>query len=200
METPYSRINEIKEASSQEGANDLLKQGFILVKVMERYSSDAEKQATNIVYVLGRQKSNGGSRAAPEQNGHPPNTLPPASTTDSTLLEKLPWKEYTNGSGEWAFYMDRDGALLPELEGIRRSHREAEVGGGADRGQLHLQDQGQVPEEVRGPRSAAVEGGEVLRVSQRSASGSCPTGQRCGRKGLIPAHPGESARTPSSRR
>ena len=81
METPYSRINEIKEASSQEGANDLLKEGFILVKVMERYSSDAEKQASNIVYVLGRQKSNGGSRASPEPNGHPPNPPPPAPTT-----------------------------------------------------------------------------------------------------------------------
>ena len=121
METPYSRISEVKEASSQEGANDLLKQGFILVKVMERYSADAEKQVTNIVYVLGRQKSNGGSRAAPEQNGHPPNTPPPATTIDSAPLEKLPWKEYTNGSGEWAFYMDRDGALLPELEGIREA-------------------------------------------------------------------------------
>ena len=72
METPYSRITEIKEASSQEGANDLLKQGFILVKVMERYSDDAEKQVSNIVYVLGRQKPNGESHAAPEQNGHPP--------------------------------------------------------------------------------------------------------------------------------
>jgi hypothetical protein len=34
METPYSRITEVKEASTQEGANDLLGQGFILVKVM----------------------------------------------------------------------------------------------------------------------------------------------------------------------
>ena len=121
METPYSRITEIKEASTQEGANDLLKQGFILVKVMERYSSDAEKQASNIVYVLGRQKSNGGSHAAPEQNGHPPNTPSTAPTIDSAPLQKLPWKEYTNGDGEWAFYMDRDRALLPELEGIREA-------------------------------------------------------------------------------
>jgi len=122
METPYSRISEIKEASTQQGANDLLKEGFILVKVMERYSSDAEKQASNIVYVLGRQKSNGGSRAAPQPNGHPPNTPPSkTSTIESASLEKLPWKEYTNGAGEWAFYMDRDGALLPELEGIREA-------------------------------------------------------------------------------
>ena len=50
METPYSRITEIKEAMTQEGANDLLKQGFILVKVMERYTNDPERQTSNIVY------------------------------------------------------------------------------------------------------------------------------------------------------
>ena len=121
METPYSRITEIKEAATPEEANNLLKQGFILVKVMENYTNTPERQFSNIVYVLGRQKSNGGSRAAPEPNGHPPNTPPTTPTIDSASLEKLPWKEYTNGSGEWAFYMDRDGALLPELEGIREA-------------------------------------------------------------------------------
>ncbi len=135
METPYSRITEIKEASTQEGANDLLGQGFILVKVMERYSSDAEKQASNIVYVLGRQKSNGGSRPAPEPSGPPSGSQPPTPTIDLTPLEKLPWKEYSNGSGEWAFYMDRDGALLPELDGLSeaierlRSGEELAAGG-----------------------------------------------------------------------
>src|SRR6202166_5314749 len=97
METPYSRISEIKEASSQEGANDLLKQGFILVKVMERYSADAEKQVTNIVYVLGRHKSNGGSHAAPEQNGQPSGSKPTTASVNSAALERLPWKEYANG-------------------------------------------------------------------------------------------------------
>ena len=56
METPYSRITEIKEAGTPEEANDLLKQGFILVKVMERYTNDTERQFSNIVYVLGRQQ------------------------------------------------------------------------------------------------------------------------------------------------
>jgi hypothetical protein len=119
METPYSRISEIKEASSQEGANDLLKQGFILVKVMERYTNDPEKQVSNIVYVLGRQKSNGESHAPPKQNAPSSSHQPTASTIDPALLEDLTWKEYANGGGEWAFYMDRDGALLPELAGAR---------------------------------------------------------------------------------
>ncbi len=119
METPYSRITEIKEAMTQEGANDLLKQGFILVKVMERYTNDTDKQASSIVYVLGRQKPNGQSQSIPEQNGHPSSSKPTAPSSDTAILERLPWKEYTNGGGEWAFYMDRDEKLLPELAGSR---------------------------------------------------------------------------------
>jgi len=124
METPYSRITEIKEAMTQEGANDLLKQGFILVKVMERYTNDPERQTSNIVYVLGRQKSNGESHLPPEQDGHPSSGQPSSSkptgqSIHPAVLERLPWKEYTNGGGEWAFYMDRDEKLLPELAGAR---------------------------------------------------------------------------------
>jgi hypothetical protein len=119
METPYSRISEIKEASTQEGANDLLRQGFILVKVMERFSADSEKQTSSIVYVLGRQNPNGQSHPAHGENGHPPTRKPTAPSTSTAVLERLPWKKYSNGGGEWAFYMDRDEDLLPELEGAR---------------------------------------------------------------------------------
>jgi hypothetical protein len=135
METPYSRITEIKEAMTQEGANDLLKQGFILVKVMERYSADSEKHTSSIVYVLGRHKSNGGSHAAPEQNDHAPASKPTSPSVNPAPLERLPWKEYANGGGEWAFYMDRDENLLPELAGSRelieklRSGEELTAGG-----------------------------------------------------------------------
>jgi hypothetical protein len=119
METPYSRITEIKEAMTQEGANDLLKQGFILVKVMERYANEPDKQTSNIVYVLGRQKSNGQSQPTPERNGHPPSGQPTGQSIHPSILERLPWKEYSNGGGEWAFYMDRDEKLLPELASAR---------------------------------------------------------------------------------
>jgi hypothetical protein len=119
METPYSRITEIKEAMTQEGANDLLKQGFILVKVMERYTNDPDRQTSSIVYVLGRQKSNGQSQPTPEQNGHPSSGQPTGAGIHPAILERLPWKEYSNGGGEWAFYMDRDEKLLPELAGAR---------------------------------------------------------------------------------
>jgi len=118
METPYSRITEIKEAGTPEEANDLLKQGFILVKVMEKYTNDTERQFSNIVYVLGRQRFNGESHPAPEQGAtSSSHTLPPA--IDPALLEKRPWKKYAKGGGEWAFYMDRDENLLPELAGAR---------------------------------------------------------------------------------
>jgi hypothetical protein len=121
METPYSRITEIKEASTQEGANDLLKQGFILVKVMERYTNDHDRQVSNIIYVLGRQKSNGQSHAAPEHTTPSSSNHSTSTTVDPALLENRPWTKYANGGGEWSFYMDRDGALLPELAGAREA-------------------------------------------------------------------------------
>jgi hypothetical protein len=119
METPYSRITEVKEAPTPEEANDLLKDGFILVKVMEKYTSDPNRQFSNIVYVLGRARHNGGSHPLSEQNGSS-SSQPAAPTIDSALLESRPWKKFSNGAGEWAFYMDRDEELLPELAGARQ--------------------------------------------------------------------------------
>jgi len=116
METPYSRITEVSEAPTPEAANELLKQGFILVKVLEKYTNDTDRQFSNIVYVLGRQRFNGESHPAPEKNS-PSSNQPAPPTVDSVLLDKRPWKEYANGGGEWTFYMDREGTLLPELKG-----------------------------------------------------------------------------------
>jgi hypothetical protein len=119
METPYSRITEIREAPTPEAANDLLRQGFILVKVLEKYTNDTDRQFSNIVYVLGRQRFNGESHPAPEQKT-PSSSQPTTPTVDAALLDKRPWKEYANGGGEWTFYMDREGTLLPELKGASR--------------------------------------------------------------------------------
>ena len=116
METPYSRITEIREAPTPEAANDLLNQGFILVKVLEKYTNDTDRQFSNIVYVLGRQTFNGESHPAPEHKA-PSGAQPTLPTVDAALLDKRPWKEYANGGGEWTFYMDREGTLLPELNG-----------------------------------------------------------------------------------
>ncbi len=122
MDSPYARIKEIREASTEKEANHLLEDGFILVKVTQRYSSEPDKQSGGIVYVLGRNKHNNG-QATPQEN--PQQQQPPATNqtaspkVDPRLLERLTWKEYNNGGGEWAFYMDRDETLLPELAGAR---------------------------------------------------------------------------------
>jgi hypothetical protein len=118
METPYSRITEVSEAPTPEAANELLRQGYVLVKVMEKYTNDTERQFSNIVYVLGRQRLNGESHAAPEQSATSSSHASPPPI-DPALLEKRPWKKYAKGGGEWAFYMDRDENLLPELAGAR---------------------------------------------------------------------------------
>ena len=115
METPYSRITELKEAPTPEEANNLLKQGFILVKVMENYTNTPERQFSNIVYVLGRQRHNGESHPEPQHKA--PSGDQSATAVDSAILDKRPWKEYANGGGEWTFYMDREGNLLPEFKG-----------------------------------------------------------------------------------
>ena len=117
MEMPYSRITEIKEAGTPEEANGLMKQGFTLIKVLEKYTNDTDRQFSNIVYVLGRQRFNGDSHATPEQKASSSNQ-PTTPAVDAALLEKRPWKEYANGGGEWTFYMDREGTLLPELKGV----------------------------------------------------------------------------------
>lgn len=129
LETPYSRIVEVREASTQDSANDLLRQGFILVKVSQRYAAEGEKQAGGIVYVLGRQKSNGHRSAAPEGDGRAPSNQPAAPAIDTAALEGLPWKKYSNGGGEWAFYMDRDESLLPELQGVSDTIERLKAGG-----------------------------------------------------------------------
>ena len=119
METPYSRITEIKEAGTPEEANGLLSDGYTLIKVMEKYMNDTERQFSNIVYILGRQhNSNGGYPVAQkgQQNG---SSTTPSATVDPAVLESRPWKKYANGSGEWTFYMDRDENLLPELASVR---------------------------------------------------------------------------------
>ena len=120
METPYSRITEIKEAGTPEEANGLLRDGYTLIKVMEKYTNDTERQFSNIVYVLGRHhESNGGYSAASTSNEHQNSSATPPGTVDPAVLESRPWKKYANGSGEWTFYMDRDENLLPELASVR---------------------------------------------------------------------------------
>ena len=64
------------------------------MKVMERYANDTDRQASNIVYVLGRQNPNGqGTREAPLEGVHQ--------------------------MREWAFYMDKGRKAAPRAFGLR---------------------------------------------------------------------------------
>ena len=51
------------------------RQGFTLIKVMESYTNTPERQFSNIVYVLGRQRSNGETHSTSAQSS-PPATSP----------------------------------------------------------------------------------------------------------------------------
>src|SRR5207245_1453072 len=104
METPYARITEIKEASTSDQANELLNGGFVLIKAVERRETDAlGRQASSIVYVLGRLKpsGNGGQTKADRPDGHSdPQTDTPI--VDPAILERRPWKPYAQCEGECA--------------------------------------------------------------------------------------------------
>ncbi len=119
METPYARITEIREAQTTDEANEFLNNGFVLIKAVEKRSTDAlGRQDSSVLYILGKLKG----RSATQPPSEPPNghdtTSPLAEmpTIDPTILENRPWRQYENGSGEWTFITSQDGNMLPELE------------------------------------------------------------------------------------
>src|SRR2546422_9324927 len=111
METPYARIPEIKEASTSDQANELLNGGFVLIKAVEKRDTDAlGRQASSIVYVLGRLRpsGNGAQNKANPPDGH---SDPQTDTqiVDPSILEWRSWKAYAKGEGEWTFVVSQDG-------------------------------------------------------------------------------------------
>ena len=120
METPYARITEIREAATSEEANECLNGGFVLIKAVEKRETDAlGRQASNIVYVLGKLRHSGNGHASAPKTGlssEPVNIIDDTPTVDPAVLENRPWKAYTNGEGAWTFITSQEGALLPELE------------------------------------------------------------------------------------
>jgi hypothetical protein len=124
METPYSRLTKIREAKTEAEANELLDNGFILIKAAEKRSPDGlgkQQDGSFFVYAMGKLK---GVRPAQAQSDEPPNghsTQPTAekSIVDPAILESRPWRQYDNGSGEWTFVTSQDGSPLPELEPAR---------------------------------------------------------------------------------
>ncbi len=120
METPYARITEIREASTSDEANELLNGGFVLIKAVEKRDTDAlGRQASSIVYVLGRLRpsGNGAQTTANPPNGHSDSQTDPV--VDPAVLERRPWKAYAKGEGEWTFVVNQDGSPVKELEPAR---------------------------------------------------------------------------------
>ncbi len=118
METPYARITEVKEAPTTEAANELMKQGFVLIKAVERRSTDSSgRQESYVVYILGKLRVDGTQETPAHQQ--PSNDKGNQPNVDQTLLESRPWRQYENGSGEWTFITAQDGTLLQDFEPAR---------------------------------------------------------------------------------
>jgi hypothetical protein len=119
METPYARITEIREAATSEEANECLNSGFVLIKAVEKRETDAlGRQASNIVYVLGKLRQNG-TQTATHHNGHS-EQQPDTPIVDPAVLENRPWRAYAKGEGEWTFVVNQDGSPVAELEPARQ--------------------------------------------------------------------------------
>ena len=119
METPYARIIEIREAVTSEKANECLGSGFVLIKAVEKRETDGlGRQTSSIIYILGKLKANGTSRAT--QSKTPPTTevniMNDPPDIDPAVLEGRPWKAYASGEGEWTFVVNKDGSPVAELE------------------------------------------------------------------------------------
>jgi hypothetical protein len=120
IETPYARITEIREAATSDEANEWLGRGFILIKAVERREMDTlGRQASSIVYVLGKPKcSNRNNHRAPTKT-EPVDIMHGAPDVDPAVLENRPWKRYDSGDGEWTFVVNQDGSSVAELEPAR---------------------------------------------------------------------------------
>src|SRR5437899_10614817 len=105
METPYARITEIREASTSDQANELLNSGFVLIKAVERRETDAlGRQASSIVYVLGRLRPGGsGAQTIANLPNGQSDSQTYAPIVDPAILERRRWKPYAKGEGESTF-------------------------------------------------------------------------------------------------
>lgn len=114
MDTPYARITELREAATSEEANEYLHEGFVLIKAVEKRETDPlGRQATSIVYILGKPKGIGVRKRAKDE---PPRLMDDTSQIDPAILEGRPWKSYAKGDGEWTFVANQDGSQVAELE------------------------------------------------------------------------------------
>ena len=116
IETPYSRISEVREAATIDEANECLGRGFVLIKAIEKRETDAlGRQASSIVYILGKPKRSNGSRNQAPTKTELVDIMHSAPDVDPAVLENRPWKRYDSGDGEWTFVVNQDGSSVAEL-------------------------------------------------------------------------------------
>jgi hypothetical protein len=115
-ESPYARITEVREAATSDEANECLGRGFVLIKAVERRETDAlGRQASGIVYILGKPKRSSGNRHSAPTKTEPVDIMHGTPEVDPAVLENRPWKRYDNGNGEWTFVVNQDGSPVAEL-------------------------------------------------------------------------------------
>ena len=121
METPYARIAEIREAATSDEANECLNTGFVLIRAVEKRETDPlGRQATSIVYILGKPKGKGArTQEKKESPSEPINIMDDTPRIDPAILEGRPWKTYAQGEGEWTFVVNQDGSPVAELRPAR---------------------------------------------------------------------------------
>jgi hypothetical protein len=116
IETPYARITEVREAATSDEANECLGRGFVLIKAVERRETDAlGRQASGIVYILGKPKRSNGNRHQAPRKTEPVDIMHGAPDVDPAVLENRPWRRYDSGDGEWTFVVNQDGSSVAEL-------------------------------------------------------------------------------------
>lgn len=120
--SPYDGIVEVEEARTVDEANILLKNGWVLVKVIEKTNTDG---STSIIYVLGRTGETPKPKMVEEKPVEKPQKSPEPQSflvteQEQKALESLNWRQFKVKDGEWAFYADPIGELLPELEPVAK--------------------------------------------------------------------------------
>ncbi|MDG6996412.1 MAG: hypothetical protein JRN52_10865 [Nitrososphaerota archaeon] len=108
MEGYYEGLNELREASSVDDVNKLLKEGFQVLRIADRTTTDllTKSVITAPLYIMGK-------KANAEQA-----VITQKVITESVKVPALEWRE-KDDSFSWAFVGDREGHVSEESKAFR---------------------------------------------------------------------------------
>lgn len=97
MDSYYEGITELREASSIEEINELLKDGFQILRIADRTTTDLQTKSivTSPLYIVGRKTT----------------TNQKATTKEKVSIPVIQWTE-KNENFSWAFVTDRESQSL----------------------------------------------------------------------------------------